>query len=211
MQILRMIEEKQITPDEGVELLEALSAGKEDTLAQFAATGEEVSAVPLSPAETPAAESEWLEEPAVPTAPADMPDFRHVWFIPLAAGGVVSAVGLGLILFIQWASPGSFFLLCGWTPLLVGLAIVLLAFWSRTARWLHVRIRGERRITLSFPLPLRLAGWILRLVRPYVPQLEKTGLDEVILSLDEGLAGEGGFYVDVQDGEAGEQVQVYIG
>ena len=92
-----------------------------------------------------------------------------------------------------------------------GLTVVLLAFWSRTARWLHVRIRGEQRVALSFPLPLRLAGWILRLVRPCAPQLEKTGLDEVILSLDEGLAGEGGFYVDVQDGEAGEQVQVYIG
>jgi hypothetical protein len=211
MQILRMIEEKRITPDEGVELLEALSAGKEGGLAQFAATGEEVAAMPLSPAETPVAESEWSEEPAAPTVPADMPNFRHVWLIPLAAGGVVSAVGLGSILLIQWASPGSLFLLCGWTPFLAGLAIVLLAFWSRTARWLHVRIRGERRITLSFPLPLRLAGWILRLVRPYVPQLEKTGLDEVILSLDEGLASEGGFYVDVQDGEAGEQVQVYIG
>jgi hypothetical protein len=211
MQILRMIEEKRITPDEGVELLEALSAGKEGGLAQFAATGEEVAAMLLSPAETPVAESEWSEEPAALTVPADMPNFRHVWLIPLAAGGVVSAVGLGSILLIQWASPGSLFLLCGWTPLLAGLAIVLLAFWSRTARWLHVRIRGERRITLSFPLPLRLAGWILRLVRPYVPQLEKTGLDEVILSLDEGLASEGGFYVDVQDGEAGEQVQVYIG
>lgn len=212
LQILRMIEEKQLTPDEGIQLLEALSAGEEVALEQTDTEneGEPASLPPVS--KTPPAQSELLEEAtAAYPAPPDWATFGHLWLIPLAVGGVLSAVGLGLVLLIQVASQGSFFLVCGWMPLLAGLATIALAFWSRTARWLHIRIRGEQRISLSFPLPLRLAGWILRLVRPFVPQLEETGLDEVILSLDEGLAGEGGFYVDVQDDEDGERVQVYIG
>lgn len=201
LQILRMIKEGQITPDEGIRLLEALSGVVEGA-------GEKVASLPPI-TEIPPAESEWPEEPATAyAAPPDWAGFRHLWLIPLAVGGVLSAVGLGLVVLV---GPGSFFLVCGLLPLLLGLAVVGLAFWSRTARWLHIRIRGEQRISLSFPLPLRLTGLILRLVRPYVPQLEETGLDEVILSLDESLSGEGGFYVDVQDDEEGERVQVYIG
>lgn len=212
MQILRMIEEKRITPQEGIELMEALSGVAEESWEKGDAMGEGETASSPFIADTPSEESE-LPEEATPayTAPPDWVGFRHLWLIPLAGGGVLSAVGLGTAAIVHVISPGSFFLVCGLMPFLLGLATIVLAFWSRTARWLHVRIRGEQRISLGFPLPLRLTAWILRLVRPYVPQLEETGLDEVILSLDEGLGGEGGFYVDVQDDDDGERVQVYIG
>jgi hypothetical protein len=204
-----MIEEKQISPDKGIQLLEALSAGEKVAAEQTAAghKGEPASSFPV-----PVAESESLGETvALPPAAPDFSGFRNLWTIPLAAGAVLSAVGLGFIVLIQMASPGSFFLLCGGIPLLLGLMTVLLALWSRTARWLHIRIRGEQRISLSFPLPLRLAGWVLRLARPYIPHLEETGLDEIILALDEGLVGGEGFYVDVQDDKDSEHVQVYVG
>lgn len=212
MQILHMIEEKQITSEEGIKLLEALTTAEENVLEQAAAADESNASVLPSVMETSPPESGAFEE--APTDHATLPDFagfRHLWLIPLAVGGALGAMGLGFIVLIQIASPGNFFLLCGGMPLLLGLTTILLAFWSRTARWLHIRIRGEQRISLSFPLPLRLTGWVLRVARPYVPQLEKTGLDEVILALDESLTGEEGFYVDVQDGEDGEHVQVYIG
>jgi hypothetical protein len=212
MHILRMIEEQQISPDEGIQLLEALFTGEEAALEQID-PGDEGELAPSPPVvETPAAESKLSGETvAAPAATPDFSGFHNLWLIPMAAGGFLSAVGLGFIVLMQMASPGSFFLLCGGIPLLLGLMTVMLAFWSRTARWLHIRVRGEQQISLSFPLPLRLTGWVLRLARPYVPQLEKTGLDEVILALDESLVGEEGFYVDVQDGEDGEHVQVYIG
>ena len=212
MQILRMIEEGQISAQEGIKLLEALSAAEENVAEGVIAEGEsEISELPAVTG-PPIPESEPIEEVAAEQpAPPGFPSFGHLWLIPLAVGAFVGALGMGLILLIQAASPGSFFLICGWVPLFIGLAIVGLAFWSRTARWLHVRIHGEQRISISFPLPLRLTGWILRLVRPFVPQLQETGLDEVILSLDENLGGEDYFYVDVQDDEDGEHVQVYIG
>ncbi len=212
MEILRMIEQEQISPAEGVQLLEALSAGEEAAVEQADTLGEGESS-PVSPAvETTFTQGEPPEEVvAPPTTPFEVPKFGHLWLIPLAVGSFLGAVGLGLIILIQNASPGSFFLLCGGMPLLLGMVTVLVALWSRTARWLHIRIRGEQRISLSFPLPLRLTGGVLRLVRPHVPQLKETGLDEVILALDESLVGEEGFYVDVQDEQDGEQVQVFIG
>jgi len=212
MHILRMIEEKRISPDEGVELLEALSAAEEGVVGPVVLTDEAASEV-LPESDWPlAVESAPPEEVAdVSSPPPDLADFRHLWLIPLAAGVALAALSVGVLVVIQLSSPGSFFLICGILPLLLGLVTVLLAFWSRTARWLHVRIRGEQRISLSFPLPLRLTAWVLRLARPFVPQLAETGLDEVILSLDEGLGSDQGFYVDVHDDAEGEHVQVYIG
>jgi hypothetical protein len=205
MQILQMIEEKQITAEEGIKLLETLSPTEDNTV-------EDVSTEVQTSVEVGSAENESPDETeAAPAPPLEPENLRRFWLIPLAAGGLLSATGLAIILLIQLVSPGSFFLVCGLLPFLIGLVAIVLAFWSRTARWLYVRVRGEQRITLGFPLPLRLTGWILRLVRPYVPQLEETALDEVILSLDEGLTGEGGLYVDVQDDEGGEHVQVFIG
>jgi hypothetical protein len=206
MQILQMIEEKQISAEEGIKLLEALSSADES------ATEDVLSIEKETTSEAGRVEGEGPEETVAAPAPSLEPEnLRQLWLIPLAAGGLSATIGLAITLLIQVASPGSFFLTCGLMPFLLGLAIIVLAFWSRTARWLYVRIRGEQRFTLGFPLPLRLTGWVLRLVRPYVPQLEETALDEVILSLNEGLTGEGGLYVDVQDDERGEHVQVFIG
>ncbi|MFZ5916300.1 MAG: SHOCT-like domain-containing protein [Chloroflexota bacterium] len=204
LQILQMIEENRITPQEGIKLLEALSGVAPGApAAEVVPAAEGVAEVP------PPVEG----ESAAPLAPApDLANLRRLWLIPLALGGLLGTIGLVVTVLVQIASPGSFALICGLMPILLGVGVVLLAFWSHRARWLHVRIRGEQRISLSFPLPLRLTGWILRLARPYVPQLRETALDELILSLDEGLAsGAGGFYVDVQDDQDGEQVQVYIG
>ena len=90
---------------------------------------------------------------------------------------------------------------------------MLLVLWSRRAPWLHVRIseEGKRKLTLSFPVPLTLAAWVVRIIKPFVPQLKETGVDELILALrDSGVRGEP-ISIDVQDDEAGEQVEVYFG
>jgi hypothetical protein len=88
--------------------------------------------------------------------------------------------------------------------------VVALAWWSRTARWLHVRIRDEgTRINFSLPLPLSPAAWLVRLARPWVPQLRDTPVDELILSMAE-MEDEGILALEVNEGE-GEEVQVYFG
>jgi len=95
--------------------------------------------------------------------------------------------------------------------MILGLVVALLALWSRNARWLHLRIKeeGKHKMALSFPLPLTLTAWIVRIIRPYVPQLKETGVDEMILALRDTNQEEP-FFMDVQDEEDGEQVQIYI-
>jgi hypothetical protein len=51
----------------------------------------------------------------------------------------------------------------------------------------------------------------LRIARPFVPQLEKTAVDELLLAMQEELRKGHPFVVDVDEGEDGEQVQVYFG
>ena len=54
-------------------------------------------------------------------------------------------------------------------------------------------------------------AWLLRLVGPFIPQLRDHGLDELILALAETTSSQAPLYVDVDEGELGERVQVYIG
>ena len=85
-------------------------------------------------------------------------------------------------------------------------------------RRLHIRVQragastdGPRHIALSFPLPIRLTAWALRLAGPHIPQLKDSGIDELILALAETTSAESPLYVDVNEGEGGEHVHVYIG
>jgi hypothetical protein len=66
-------------------------------------------------------------------------------------------------------------------------------------------------MALSFPLPLTLAAWALRLAQPFVPQLRDTGVDDLIIALRHSTAEGQPLVVDVQDDETGERVEIYIG
>jgi hypothetical protein len=129
----------------------------------------------------------------------------------MAIGAPLVALGLSGRVALFWA------LCCGWVPLLIGLGIFTLGVWSRSARWLHLRIRnrksGRRTFALSLPLPLTLSAWILRLIRPYIPQLNETGVDEAILALRDGMneKDDQPLYIDVQNEDDEEQVLIYIG
>ena len=127
--------------------------------------------------------------------------------------GVFLAVGVLVAVGAYFAGLARGWLLCGWFPMLVGLVIMLLALWSRRAKWLHLRIseEGRRRVALSFPLPLSLAAWALRVSQRFLPQLAGTGVDELIIALRDSDVGDEVLVIDVQDDENGEHVQLYVG
>jgi hypothetical protein len=79
------------------------------------------------------------------------------------------------------------------------------------ATWFSLRIREEGSRRISLPLPLGPIAWIVRLARPFVPQLRDMAVDEVILALREEVRGGRPFVVDVDGGTNGERVYVYIG
>lgn len=142
--------------------------------------------------------------------------WRRYWMIPLWIGVGITVLG-GLLLFWAYQAGGfSFWFGCAWLPFILGLAVMVMAVASRTARWLHLRVHqkpGERpqTIALSFPLPLRLTAWLIRNFGHHIPQLKNTGIDEMILALGKHTSSETPFYVEVDEGEDGEKVQVYIG
>ena len=171
LKILNMVEAGQIDTEQAAQLLVALEAAHDP-------------------------------EPSPPTTLAS--DAQHppgrkwsdFWIYPLVAGGGVLLLGA---LAAAWLSSAGLPLpscVCGWFPMLLGLLIMLLAWWSRSARWLHLRIseEGRRKIALSFPLPLPLAAWVLRLAQPFLPQLAETGVDDLLIALrDADIDDEGNF------------------
>ncbi|MBN1661317.1 MAG: hypothetical protein JXA93_23185 [Anaerolineae bacterium] len=153
-------------------------------------------------------------EPQAAVPPGEAPEsWRRFWIWPFLAGGAVLLIGALILGLVYVASAAAGWRLCGWLPMIVGLVVMVLAWWSRTATWLHLRIseRGSRAMAISLPLPLTLSAWVLRLIRPYVPQLRDTGVDELILALRDSKVSDEPLFIDVQDKEEGERVQIYLG
>jgi hypothetical protein len=196
LQILKMLQAGQIDAEQASALLAAVGEPEPGTEASM----EDVDEVEvLAP---------------TPESAARMRDsWSRFWILLLVAGVAVLFLGALIISLTYSADTLWGALLCGWPLALVGLAVVLLAIWSRRATWMHLRISegGQRKIAFGFPLPLTLAAWVMRVAQPFIPQLQETGVDDLIIALRESAAHGQPFSIDVQDDEDGERVQLYIG
>lgn len=191
--ILEMVSSGQLTAEQAATLLD-LVAEPEPLETQQGDDSQPVAAA------SPAAEPAWREGHAY-------------WLYPLFAGTVVMLIGGTVVAnAYQQSRVGLGTWICGWIPLSLGLLTIILAAWVRTARWIHLRVIGkDDRLSLAFPLPLRLGALVLTMARPFIPQLRKTAVDELILTLRESLADDQPITIEVEDEEEGEYVQIYIG
>ena len=114
-----------------------------------------------------------------------------------------------------------------WQRLFPVALVIVAAVGSRKARWIFVDVHqkpGEKpaRIFLGFPLPLKFVAGFMRLIKQWFPGLareidhekDSPGVDGIIQItelVDSGLAGDEPLVVNVDEGEDGERVQVYIG
>jgi hypothetical protein len=192
--------------EERLRILEMVSAGEIDA---------EEAAVLLAALPGPEAEEEVevIPSPAVPAEELTANRWARFWIYPLMAGGVVLVIGaliMGLV-YGTGAAPG--WRVCGWLPMILGLGVMLIAWWTRSATWLHLRVReGDgQKVAFSFPLPLTLAAWVLRLAQPFVPQLKDTGVDDLIIALRQSKSQDEPLFINVDDDEKGESVEIYIG
>jgi hypothetical protein len=219
LQILEMIEKGVISAAEGVRLLNSLQGEPEEVETPLIS--------PTTPTATgPSPEPEVTVEEALPESKpkptpsefdAETRKWRRWWWIPLTVGISITVVS-GLLMFSAYQSSGfGFWFACLWFPLLFGIVIISMAAASRTARWLHVRVHQEagewpRTIAISLPIPIRFTAWLLRIFKPYIHNhdFERANLDELILALEK-TSPEQPFYVNVDEGESGEKVEVYIG
>jgi hypothetical protein len=154
-------------------------------------------------------EESGAEAPAGERPPARAPHWEDWWLVPLALSIVVLAIG-GLA-----ASAGGWWWACGGPALVVGATGVALSVISRGSPWVHLRITsrdsGARKLAISLPLPLRTVAGLLRVGGEWIPGLNRTSVDEVLLALDGNVSGVEPLHIVVDDEEDGERVEVYLG
>ena len=150
-------------------------------------------------------------------APSAASETRHVprrwrawWLIPFSIGIGLTIAGVGV------ATVGGWWWLCAGPLLLLGIPLFTLAAATSSSPWVHVRVdtgqdRWPRRIAISLPIPIRLTAWILRSFGHRMGGFEETGIDELLIALDEGLLSDSPIFVEVYEGERGEKVEVYLG
>lgn len=202
-QILKMVEDGKISAEEAVTLMKALDEtveGEEEAFQTEAGQGSNKNEAPE------------LEE----TAPVRWA--RRLWQILLWIGVSLTVFTAWGMYTIQQSAGYNFWFYCLTMWLMAGVAVIALAGWSRTARWLFVnviRTRGDgpRHFTLGLPLPIGLAGWFLRNFGHHIEGLRHTNVDEVIeaVSMAASATSDAPLIVNVDEGEDGERVQVYIG
>jgi len=208
--ILEMLENGRITADQALTLIKAIEADAESE-----SRGE---ASPWRRGDTFETEADaGPARGAFPELDKTAAQARRLSQIPLWTGVVLVVLSAwGMYAVLQNAGY-NFWFYCLGLPLLLGVAATTLGAWSRSARWLFVRVQnsgeggGPKNIFLGFPLPLGLAGWFLRIFGNRIDGLEHTNVDEVLKAISLTKNIKEPLIVNVDEGGDGERVQVYIG
>lgn len=223
IQILEMIESGVITASEGARLLQALD---EDRLEETFELGSEFPASSVEPnSGRPSVsvddmhESESISGEVLGSVfEPEISKWKRWWMIPLWIGVGITIIS-SLLVFGAYQSTGfSFWFVCSWLPFLLGVALMVMAWGSRSARWMHLRIKQEpgewpRTIAFSFPLPLHFAAWFMRTFGVFIPKVNdmEIDFDQLIQVFENNTSPDTPFFIEVDEGENGETVQIYIG
>jgi len=217
-QVLKMIENGKISPEDGLKLMQTLEqtpvddevpAGSTETVA-----GSEPEAAARKNGDEAQAEKVSFEkDPRIDQVKSTV---RRLWQIPLWIGVLITILSAWGMYTLVHAARLNFWFFCLGVLLLLGVLVIVAAIGSRKARWIFVDVHQKpsekpARIFLGFPLPLKLAAWFLRTFGHYIPDLEKMNVDEVIRVVEAGFTGKEPLVVNVDEGDDGERVQVYIG
>jgi hypothetical protein len=210
-EILEQVERGELTPEQGAELLAAQTR-------QFETEGPvqvKSLSVDLQGQEEPRTEKTSPEAEVVDDYQSVMSFWKNWWTIPLWAGVIVCILS-GLVMSSASASGNMFWFYCAMLPAMLGAIAIVLAFWSRKSRWVHIRIREDengrkKNIAISMPLPTELVGWVMATFGDKIPGLRDQ--PEVIKMMPEIMKTiqETGdpLVVEVNDKD-GSEVRVYI-
>ncbi len=198
-QILRMIDEGKITAEEGLKLMQAL------------ALDEEAEAAPYFPTAEAGGEAAPEPDPVVERLKRKV---RSFYVIPLFSGVVITILLAWLM--YQAVEKGSlgFAFYCLMFPLfLFGIGLVGLGASSQKSSWVYVDIQqkpGEHpgRIMLGFPLEI--VRWLAGTFKGFVPGQERDKVELVLNAINTTTSQEP-LVVQVDEGEDGDKVNVYIG
>ena len=198
--ILQMVEDDKISAEEALTLIKAL----EETPAE---DGVEIIEAETGSSEERSADLEFEEVKARAKKFAMLPLWIGVAFTVLGAYWMFALV--------QNANYGFWFF-CAWFPLLLGLLVIVLSAGGMNSRWLYVNVdqrAGDwpQHITLGFPIPLGIISWTIRNFGHYIRGMDKTNVDEILMALSMAENLDEPLIVNVDEGDGGDRVQVYIG
>jgi hypothetical protein len=203
--ILDMVDQGQITADEGLRLMNAMNKGEP---AQREQAGES----DTFEADFPAAE----RTSAIPAEELTrMKQLKRWWLLPFGIGLVILLLG-ATWMYMGYSNAGfGFGFWLAWLPFLLGIVIIAVSFNSRKGVWLHLKVKqapGEspQNIRISLPMPLNLAKWFFSTFGDRVTGLKDQPIGD-IPSILENLSPEEPFYLHVNDDEDGEEVEIFIG
>ncbi|NQS91467.1 MAG: hypothetical protein HQ574_03575 [Chloroflexi bacterium] len=207
LEILEMIQQGKISPDEGLKLIEALGeswdvAQKEYIIAKAEMEGQ-VSGDDFQ-----------SEDPEIDLE--DLNKWRGWWVVPFWIGVGITVLG-GSLIYSVWSNRGiGFGFIASWIPFLLGISILVLGWNSRTGPWLHLRIQqkpGEKpeRIAISIPIPYRLFSWSIQTFGSFVSGKDKIVLESILPVLGNYTPGDMPLSVDINDDDSNEKVRIYIG
>ena len=198
--ILQMVADGKISAEGAARLMRSLEEAVEEEIqvieTESASGGERVNA----------AEFDQIRERA-----------RLFAWIPLGVGIILTVLSAWWMFSIQQKAGLNFWFFCMTLPFLLGVLLIALGAGSRSSRWLYVNVDRSRQndwpknITLALPLPLGLAGWFLRNFGSHIEGLKGTKVDEVIMAISAAKTVTEPLIVNVDEGDGGERVQVFIG
>lgn len=141
MQILRQVKSGLLSVEEAALRLTALEQG--DT-------------------PPPARPDAVIAPPVEDVVKPDLGWWKYAWLVILGVGTIIL---IPSALLMNWAltNDRTGWFIFSWLPLLLGLLVIIIGAWSRTARWAHIRVQDAdgSRVSISAPLPLGLARWVL--------------------------------------------------
>jgi hypothetical protein len=228
MRILKMIEDGEVSPEEGAKMLQELGSqpARPEAKNTVMSLLEQIERGELSPNEgidqlnqgavIPMAEGSQFDNEQQPTPPPQISEeelnrWKNWWQIPMYVGiGIVILSAFWLSSAYQSSGYGFWFF-CSWFPMALGILLISLSWMSQKGPWIHVRTRGRDNVAISIPAPIGLVGWGLRNFGHFVPNLDETSIDEIINALDKTVKGDTPMYINVEDEEEGEHVEVFIG
>jgi hypothetical protein len=207
LEILEMIQKGTITSEEGLKLIEALAESQEAADQEYHEAKEEMEGMFARD-----------EDFTSPDSAVDMEfeKWKSWWIIPFWIGVAITVLGGGLM-YLAWFNNGiGLGFIAAWIPFLLGIGLLVLGWNSRTGPWLHLRIRQEpgekpEQIAISFPIPVHFFAWSLRTFGSFVKNVDLSGADQVLLALGDYSQGDAPLSIDVDEGENGEKVEIYIG
>ncbi len=209
-QILDMVEQGQLSAEEGLRLINAMS-GKTESGSDPDVIDKDVQAA----TDIIFGDGDETVRPRIPEEERQrMNRLKRWWVLPFGIGLLVTTLG-AIWMYMGYTQNGfGFGFWLAWLPFLLGIFIVAVSFQTNRSVWLHVRIKqspGEtpQRISISLPMPIALTRWFFSAFGNHIPGLKDQPLDNISEIL-ENLSPEEPFYVHVNE-EDGEEVEVFIG